>query len=466
MLFLECSETLEGHENHPVISPGVTVCIGLDKVTKLAAVFQRYVSFANEHAAEKNQHLLQLEDIEFVHCSILDGADTSEASALMKNDRIKVQRIRKNERAMEDENKLIQREADRNYFDSLRNLMTDFKGSSDIILDCRGKLADENGLNQEVLRTTLRGHSAILSKRCKWLKNKIQQARVEFERKSVVTVPDTDNLKDAMMLSNRADSDADDGIEALPYPSDSHDDDHQGQLPAAEIEIDEDDDAHSLMGTSRSGSPVLSSSSGQDMLWVTIENHPPEAVKLLLEYCYTNSVISLGQEAFEVAWNEPDEDTGYTVSFNCRRWPDNKRYPRVSFATALAGIALAEEANLPRLSLMCEVAASQLLGSSAAKSAVTALCLCTQQEQASGNPLKRLRKAVMKFIIRRRGVDQFVQTSQFAKALEDTEISATLIPSLLRGLGEAVAFVQDHAHDLTNARLRERSQYTLDMFEE
>jgi hypothetical protein len=72
----------------------------------------------------------------------------------------------------------------------------------------------------------------------------------------------------------------------------------------------------------------------------------------------------------------------------------------------------------------------------------------------------------MKFIIRRRGVDQFVQTSQFAKALEDTEISATLIPSLLRGLGEAVAFVQDHAHDLTSARLRERSQYALDMFEE
>jgi hypothetical protein len=135
----------------------------------------------------------------------------------------------------------------------------------------------------------------------------------------------------------------------------------------------------------------------QDLVWVTIPNHPPEAVKLLLEYCYTNSVIPLGQEAFEVAWSSSHEEGSSQARPHSRQWPDKRKHPRVSFATALAGISLAEEASLPRLSLMCEVAACSLLESS---NIVEALSMCTRQDQLTGNPLKRLRTAAMTIVLR------------------------------------------------------------------
>jgi len=184
MLFLECAEAIAGYENHPVLTPGVTVCIGMDKSTKLGAVFQRFVDFVNEYSSSP----LRLDHFEFIHCTVLKNKDTAEAAALMKNDKIKVQRIRKDERELKKHAKQIQREADRNYFEHFRNLLSLDSSLSpcDIILDCRGKLFDVDGLNQEVLRTTLRGHSAILCKRSKWLQNLIQEARDALDRKSVV----------------------------------------------------------------------------------------------------------------------------------------------------------------------------------------------------------------------------------------------------------------------------------------
>ncbi|KAI2495854.1 hypothetical protein MHU86_18686 [Fragilaria crotonensis] len=293
--------------------------------------------------------------------------------------------------------------------------MKDTSGSCDIILDCQGKLLDENGLNQEVLRTTLRG-SAILSKRCKWLERE-QHVRAESD-------------------------DGDDGIAPLPYPAEAHDNSRiEG---ATEIENDDDEEANYFSSTSRSGSPLLASSYGSDLLWVTIPNHPPEAVKLLLEYCYTNSVIPLGQEAFEVAWKPPDKDGGTTPSSLrplSRQWPDkNKRKnPTISLATALAGIALAEEANLPRMSLMCEVAACNLVESA---NVVEALSMCTRQNELTANPLKRLRKASMALVLRRRDVDHLTATLSFKRALREPERSAVLVPSLLIGAMEAVVAQQ------------------------
>jgi hypothetical protein len=57
--------------------------------------------------------------------------------------------------------------------------------------------------------------------------------------------------------------------------------------------------------------------------------------------------------------------------------------PTVSFSTALAGITLAEEANMLRLSLMCEVAASQLVNCG---NAVDALAACETHKQLKSNP--------------------------------------------------------------------------------
>ena len=445
MLFLECAETIEGFDDHPVLSPGTVVCIGLEKASKLGAVFERFVDFANEHSQNRRLRL-QVQDLEFVHCSILRYSDTPEASALMKNDRIRVQKSTRDEKAMETDAIFMQREADRNYFESLRGLMTDITGSCDIVLDCQGKLLDENGLNQEVLRTTLRGHSAILSKRCKWLGRLIRKAREDLGRRSIVSIPDIDNFRDQHL---RVESDdGDDGIAALPYPAEALDDSRiEG---ATEIENDDDEEAHCFSSTSRSGSPLPTSSYASDLLWVTIPKHPPEAVKLLLEYCYTNSIIPLGQDAFEVAWNPPDKE-GTSPSLLrplSRQWPDKskRKNPTVSLATALAGIALAEDANLERMSLMCEVAACNLVESS---NVVEALSMCTRQNELTGNPLKRLRKASMALVLRRRDVDHLTTTLSFKRALREPERSAALVPSLLIGAMEAVVAQQTRSDAAT-----------------
>jgi hypothetical protein len=371
----------------------------------------------------------------------------------MKNDRIYVHKSRRDERAFAAESKLLQREANRHYFEHMRGLMTDLSGSCDILLDCQGKLVDENGLNQEVLRTTLRGHSAILSKRCEWLGTLVKKARDDLGRRSVITIPDQDidGMKEGLQQeindpSARADSDdGDEGIAALPYPPEAHD--NSRDQGAAQIENDEEEEAGSFVCISRSGSPVvISSAASRNMLWVIIPNHPPEAVKLLLEYCYTNSVIALGQQSFEVAWNNPDDDKISAGRSHSRQWPEGK-HPRVTFATACAGIALAEEAKLPRLSLMCEVASSHLVESS---NVVEALSMCTRQEELTGNGLARLRKVAMGYVLRRRGVEMFSRTQAFARAMSDKERSAVLVPSLLVGTMEAmVAHKKKHEPSTT-----------------
>jgi hypothetical protein len=460
-LYLLCEEVLNVAPSHAILRPGVVVSIGLDKNTKLTAVFSRYVDFCNETGKEQ----INLQDLEFVHCQLLNPNDTAEASALMKNDKIYVRRVRAAEREAESERKRLQRDADRSYFQQLRHLMPDLGGSktSDVILDCRGKLVDESGRNQQVLCTTVRANSAVLSKRCKWLGAIIQKAKNDANKRSMMdnnqnTPPETEGktLEQSASKARRVESDTktegeeeeDDGIEVLPYAPNARKGEASG---AAEIENDDDDEqqpayeSRRLEESCRSGSPVLSSSqqlsqSGRDLLWVTLPDHSPEAVKLLLEYCYTNRVIPLGQEAFVKACkSKPHKHQGPVPPFQSsssgsRRWPNNG-LPLVSFSVALAGISLAEEGGIHRLSLMCEVAASQLLSSS---NIVEALSMCTTQNGLSSNCLPRLRKAAMDIVFRSgsRGVTELGRTPAFRRALE--ERSALIVPTLLQGTMEAV----------------------------
>ena len=188
--------------DHPILKPGVTVSIGLDKNTKLSAVFARFVEFCNEKslkfakkAANKaySHTRVLLKDLEFSHCQVLSGTDTAEASALMKNDRICVRNDQTAERETAAERNRILREADRTYFQQMRHLLPDLGGSktADIILDCQGKLIDESGRNQQVLCTTVRAHSAIVSKRCPWLGAIIQKARKDAMQQDLpATTPD------------------------------------------------------------------------------------------------------------------------------------------------------------------------------------------------------------------------------------------------------------------------------------
>jgi hypothetical protein len=469
MLFLECTETLSDiAPNHTILQPGITVSIGLDKNTKLSAVFQRYCAFLNEQDPTTN---IQVGDLDFVHCTILTGNDTAETSALMKNDRIQVCKNAKDERDAAAEQHRLQRETDREYFRDMRLLLPDTIGSKtcDVLLDCRGKLVDEKGLNQEVLRTDVRGHSVLLSKRCKWLGDIIQNARDELERQSVVTLPDQESLgldgaARPPAAASMPDEDDDDGIEALPYAPEHNEEEPNRE--AAEIENDDDEDVKVAMP--RQESPDMFSSAGsENLLWVTIANHPPDAVRLLLEYCYTNRVVPLGQDAFIVACRTNGDrrkpfdgpvSPYHNHSSRTRGWPNNG-LPIVSFAVALAGISLAEEAKMKRLSLMCEAAASQLVEPS---NVVEALSRCTIQEKLTGNPLSRLRKAAMDVVLRngQRGVVDICRTPTFRRALE--EKSAAIVPSLLVGIMEAL----NPGKNPTAGCKRELSQETQTTFEE
>jgi hypothetical protein len=163
-------------------------------------------------------------------------------------------------------------------------------------------------------------------------------------------------------------------------------------------------------------------------------DHSPEAVKLLLEYCYTNRVHSLGFHAFNKAGRHfnPNgvKEPGPVPPFRKHDWPHGGA-PTVPLHVALAGIALAEEAQMPRLSLMCEVAASQLITQN---TVLDVLSACQLQQQKTGNRLPILRKAAMLDCIYPGGVQGFerlMEKPHFKKNF--IEKSALVVPSLFDG---------------------------------
>jgi len=467
MFYLACEEVLDIAPQHPILRPGVVVSIGLDKSTKLSAVFQRYVDFCNETSASKEPEIA-VSDLEFIHCQLLNGSDTAEAGALMKNDKIKVRKVRTAEREAEQERKRLQRDADKNFFQQMRHLMPDMGGSktSDIIIDCQGRLADESGRNQQVLSSTVKAHSLILNKRCPWLEGMIRTAQLEavreaqLEARNLERSDETESnnpnivcrVESDVKSGDEVDDDDEDDDSAIVSFSPKEKPEMEEASGAAEIEIDDEDASydgslsHQPAVEERPSSPnmVIPSAKmvpgqGKKRLRITL-NHSPEAVKVLLEYCYTNRVACLGQEAFvQACKTKPQKHSGpiapYPISASgSRRWPKNG-HPTVAFAVAAAGIMLAEEAGLPRLSIMCEVAASQLLTSS---NVIEALSLCNNQTSASGNDLPLLRKAAMSVIFRNgsRGVSDLGRSQSFKRGLAARR--AAIVPTLLQGTLEAV----------------------------
>lgn len=452
--------------NHPILRPGTSVQIGLDKNTKLSAVFARYVLFCNQHGAspENLYQNISVDDLEFVHCQLLKGHDTTEAAALMKNDHITVRKEQSSDRDLDQEHQRMQREADREYFYQLRQLVPGGTLPSklcNVVLDCRGSLADNTGRIQQVLSTTVRCHSAVVRKRCPWLGRMIDAASREQARRSIVSLPDADiapalaaaaleqdqhQLLPAMPdrhvpVAESKDSE-DDDIEVLNYNVLIGNRETRSKTGAAKIENDDDEPKPNVVGAAVADLtgvddtvfPIVQ----PDTLWVTLSNHAPDAVKLMLEFVYTNRVVSLGCIAFlQSCKSKPDrKHQGPVPPFSIgnsasRPWP-NRGEPTVSFPVVIACLALAEEASLPRLSLMCEIAAAQLVS---ATNVVEALATCQTQKELTGNSLSRLRKAAMDIVLRSGPRGVFVLPT-FRRALE--ERGKALIPTLLAGTMEAV----------------------------
>ncbi len=519
---------------HPIYSPGSKVQIGLEKSTRLSAVFARYCEFANNYLPNtRNNHKdtitkynsklqykpLQVEPyhLEFSHCSILKPSDTAETSALMKEDKITVRRVRKEERRSKADWTRTQRDSDQSYFKQLRGLLPDNSQNAtrncDVVFHCRGKIKDENGYKQEVLTTYVRGHAALLSKRCKWLALRIDAAKGEFygagddrdnnnrnagdndhvnegrhgenedhdmqDQEDMVFEANqnqnpnhnnnldnngNNNNMDNNDNNNHNENDNGGGNNVVPIVDDEEDDrdnavhkiHDSADGTGTDSSLDMDDNSHGRnRNRSRNvrDSPLqfVGSNYPNHILRVPL-SHPPEAIRLLLEYCYTNRVIALGSLAFHESYKPIDKQNidplladlcGPVSPFPTPRglrsaWPLNG-LPTISLSVALAGIQLAEEANLPRLSYMCEIAASQLIS---ANTALEVLALCEQQYRATGNHLTHLRKAVMLYYVLgrgRKGVSDLSSKSSFKRTLK--EKSEDVVPSLLMGIQETVKHV-------------------------
>jgi len=479
VLYFECHDDLDELlcPGNPILKRGTTVFIGLDKNTKLSLVFHQFCKFVNSKipkkkkgAATVNVDAVKLSDFEFLHCTLLDASHTVEASAMMKNDRIKVCRERSKERSAKAEVLRAQRESDRKYFKDLRQLLPDPSPGGmgcDVVLDCRGKVVDERGFSQNVLATTVRANSVLISQRCKWLGQKISAAREDIRRRAEMTVPSDEEKSD---LNNEGreeeeeedvvgdghksmqSEDEDDIIMAEPVAGDNNL--ARGDLgSAAKVEDDEDEDPRAKVKAGKAGrsrSPARkpdahhsSSSASPNSVWITLD-HSPEAVKLLLEYCYTNRATTLGLEAFNRASKFPNpkdvgtltaKQSGPVAPFRKHEWPQGGM-PTVNLHLALAGIALAEEAHMPRLSLMCEIAASQLVDS---KNVIDVLGACQVQQAKTGNRLPILRKAAMLDCIMANGsegIDQLYNNANFKSNLDERK--GLVIPSLLDGTVEVM----------------------------
>jgi hypothetical protein len=401
----------------------------MSKTCKLLAVFNRYVEFCNEHSSGSDQqqhHKIDLSELEFVHCEVLNGNDTAENAALMKNDRISVRREQSDERKEEETRLRLQRESDKAYFTQILQFLPQF---ADVVLDCRGELPYVEGCNIPMPSKLVRCHSFMIHRRCPWLSRMIDEARMDG-RRSVISLPET------------KDSEEDQDFELLqfkvqpPPPAVGED------ATAAQIEDDENhvrrNSDCSLGVDMDDGETSIMESRRESLIYVPVDKHSVEAMKLLLEYCYTNRVIPLGYHAFmDSCKTKPTvkKFEGPVAPFSNRtsRWTNNGE-PLVPFAVALAGIRLAEEASLPRLSLMCEIAAGRLV---CENSAVDALLACEEQKKRTNNPLPRLRQNAMEIILQSdrilsyRGMGLLLE-----KALEDQ--GSTLVPTLLLGAAEAI----------------------------
>uniref|UniRef100_A0A7S4ADE7 BTB domain-containing protein n=1 Tax=Pseudo-nitzschia australis TaxID=44445 RepID=A0A7S4ADE7_9STRA len=461
LLYVYCDEPIDWAPDHPIMRPGVTVSIGLDKTTKLKTVFQRYVDFCNtiseaEYGGHKNIFLM---DLEFAFCQVLNENDTAETSALMKNDRIKVRKIRTDERAKEAEQKRALRDADREYFRQMRHLLPESCPAriADVRLDCRGKLVDKNGRNQRVLSTTVRAHSSLINKRCSWLMATILQARQKAKREAIdqenpensetpehspMRVAEIENDDEAengdcninAAASDDAEKEIGSGEEGISAPAQIDIVDGTSDARKVNVVDDDEDDAEYVVSSSHN---LVLSRPESNVLTVVLNDHSPEAVKILLEYCYTNRVVSLGHEAFvQACKTKPSKTNGpvHPYHASAKRWP-NTGIPSVPFSVALAAIRLAEEAGMHRLSLMCEISAAQLVSSN---TVVEALTMSTLQKNISGNDLPRLRRAAMDIIFRRgrRGVSEIGKSTFFIKALEEKK--SIIVPTLLKGTMEVV----------------------------
>lgn len=445
-LFVVCSEPIKKFDRHPILSPSVTVQIGLGKGTRLEAVFERYVTICRTR--DPSRRLVEVSDLEFVHSTVLKGSETAEQAALMKDDRIRVREERSHAEKQEKERMKLQRESDQRYYAQMKALLRPdpLLVNDTVLLDCRGKLPN---YNQPRVRYPVPCIVSLAGHRCSWLRRKIEAGlaihkSLESDQKHYSQRDSAEHLRSRQTSPSSATSEGQDSNLSMTR------DDEEDDLPIRMVDRSQND-PHLRMPAAAAAAPTAAEIEieGDDVLEdevmeeleskkiVVIHDHPPEAIILLLEYCYTNRLPALGVEAFKTAAQTkllPRELQGnvppFSLSSGAKKWP-NRGEPTVTFEMALSCMELAEEANMPRLSLMCEVAASQLVQSS---NVVSSLTVCSRIQKETGNELSRLRQASMDVVLHaKRSV---TDKNAFRQAL--SEGPKLLVPTLLQGLVQAM----------------------------
>ena len=436
-----CMEQIKKIGPHPVLKPGVTVQIGLGKSTRLESVFERYVKICKNR--DPSHRPVSVSDLEFVHALVLKGSETVEQAALMKDDRIRVRAERSVINLQERERAKVQRDSDLVFFQQMKTLLKpDLSSSNDLVyLDCRGQLPIGGSVRGRPMPCIV----SLVGKRCPWLRRQIDFALAD-EKPTSVDRKAYDRTDSWSRRTSSRDTSPRGEVSEEPDRSVSRDEEEE-DMPIEMVVQNENAQAPAAAAARAEIAPdtAIIQSEGDDCLedetieevdskpTVVIPDHPPQAMVLLLEYCYTNRVPSLGVEAFKAsartrlaARDFQGNIPPYTIASAGKRWP-SRGEPTVNFHTALACLELAEEAGLPRLSLMCEVAAAQLVHPS---NVMDALTLCGRMKSETGNELSRLRQAAMDIVLH--GKRNIADKNAFRNALEAD--SKLLVPTLLQGL--------------------------------
>ena len=224
------------------------------------------------------------------------------------------------------------------------------------------------------------------------------------------------------------------------------------------------------------------------MLKISIPNHNPEAFKILLEFLYTNRCRSLGEKAFvstsvlqgEAELTEEDlaqllpgnpgpisveNDDGLPTAlldaqnqntktiwhkqvlklnksvppYASGKWPNDGK-PDVTMGDVLSTLRLAEEAKLPKLSRMCEVAATELLENN---NIATVIIECGSYME-KGKELKILKKAAMSHLLCDKArTKNLLKSETFLKAI--CENKDFMVPILLEGLDSTLPHILKRA---------------------
>jgi len=174
-------------------------------------------------------------------------------------------------------------------------------------------------------------------------------------------------------------------------------------------------------------------------LYVTLTDHPASAYRILLEYIYTNRVKSLGRDAFELSTKNSVSPPAYNG-----RWPQ-RGLPTIGMSTCLAGLRLAEDASLPRLSYMCEIAASRIVDR---KTVLMALSECTHHSQRSGNSLDVLRNWSMRCVLNAPLLKELGGDPHFMKGLKSR--GDMVVPALLQGTRDVCGMVVPNSNNSNN----------------